>query len=122
MKLQANRNLVGEDYRRTRAGELFDVIDPLQAKFLLETGQARIPEPPRVTYHTKVVQAGSPPLPYDTKEGGSGRPFRDVHHADEGSAPVPAAGDTLLPSPDMGAERTANIGRRIARSRGDATE
>jgi hypothetical protein len=80
-----------------------DLPDSL-AEELLKNGVARKPDAPRVVYETKIVTPEAPEVASST--------FRDVHVSHAQSAPIPLAGDPVLPGTDVPEPRVAYRGRR----------
>jgi len=112
MKLQANRDQVGTGYK-VRKDQVFEVTERSEIDELLRRGLARIPDPPRVVYQTKVIRPAAP-------EVAASSVFRDVHHADDAQpVTVPPEGDPVLSGTDARAERAADSGRRAGRDRRD---
>lgn len=108
MKLIANRQLYGE-YGTVVAGQEFEASDQVGLQ-LLQSGVVRRPDPPRVTYETKVIVPTA-------SEVSARQPFRHLPVSDPESPNMAAEGDRVLSAADLPAVRNDDPGRRSGRRR-----
>ena len=107
MRLISNRPQLHGSYGTVVFGQQFEVEEDV-ARQLLRSGAARLPDPPRVLYETKVVVPEAP-------EVGARLPFRDVPLPDPQPPAVAAEGDSVLPAADVPQPGTAHPGGRRKR-------
>lgn len=109
MRLIARCQLHG-DYGDVPPGHQFECQDDIAAQ-LIAQGMARKAEPPKILYETKIIR---PP------EVGPAVPFRDVFDSNTKPEELAAAGDPVLPEPDVSKQRGADPGGWRRRSRSGA--
>lgn len=95
-------------------GQLFEVEKEQLGLDLLSKGLARLPDPPRVMYETKVV------VPLAEVQAQVAASFRDLHLPDPEPAPVATRVDPVLPSPDPPKPRTTDRRKWGRRKRSSA--
>lgn len=93
------------EYGYVREGEVFDVRDDL-GRELLQLGNVRVPDPPKVIYETKIVTPEAPEV--------ASSPFRDVHLPDQGPVEVSGPFHCVLSGTDISTLRVVDRGRRGA--------
>jgi hypothetical protein len=104
MRLTANFQLHGA-YGDVGPDESFECPDEI-SEILLKNNQARIPDPPRVIYETKVV---APP------EVGPIIPFSDSAVSDAQQEELASDSDSVLSESDSSESGASNSGRRRGR-------
>ena len=105
MRLISDRQLTGI-YGTVAPYEEFDCPDDDVARQLIQSGLAHKAESPKILYDTKVI---APP------EVGPAIPFRDVPVPDAKPPAVAAAGDPVLPEPNLSEPGAADSRRRRGR-------